>query len=287
MLSRLRSMLTFANVVSLTALFVALGGGAYALTLPKGSVGARELKRNAVTAAKIKKGAVTGLKVRNGSLLANDFRAGQLPSGPRGQTGPQGPAGPGAQVFATPGTAQYTVPSGVSRLVVSLVGGGGGGGSSNGGLAGGGGGAGGRGRALINVSPGEALTVTVGTGGAAGASPAAGHPGDTSSIKRGSTTLAAGNGGGGGAAPADPAAGGPAGTFTTSGTVLDAVLAAGHNSTGPNCGVTGHGIGGAGGGTSGTAGAGGAGGTGACLGETQGLGERGVDGAVEILPVAP
>ena len=86
----LRSHLSFSNVVVLIALFVALGGGAYALTLPKNSVGPKQLKRNAVTGPKIKNGAVVSSKVKDSSLLAIDFKAGQLPAGP---TGPPGPAG--------------------------------------------------------------------------------------------------------------------------------------------------------------------------------------------------
>jgi hypothetical protein len=82
MLARFRSGLTFANVVSLTALFVALSGGAYALSIPKASVGAGQLKRNAVTGSKIKNGAVTSSKVKDHSLLATDFKAGQVPRGP-------------------------------------------------------------------------------------------------------------------------------------------------------------------------------------------------------------
>jgi hypothetical protein len=75
--------LSYANVVASLALFIALGGGAYAVaTLP----------RNSVTSAQVK----------NGSLLAKDFKKGQLKRGARGApgaqgerglTGPQGPAG--------------------------------------------------------------------------------------------------------------------------------------------------------------------------------------------------
>ncbi len=43
---RVRAHVTFANVVSLTALFVALSGGAYALTVPRNSVGSAQLKPN-------------------------------------------------------------------------------------------------------------------------------------------------------------------------------------------------------------------------------------------------
>lgn len=74
MLATFRSRLTFANVVSLMALFVALSGGAYALTIPKASVGAKQLKKNAVTAPKIKKNAVTSPKVKNSSLTGADVR---------------------------------------------------------------------------------------------------------------------------------------------------------------------------------------------------------------------
>jgi hypothetical protein len=62
---------SYANVVATLALFVALGGGAYAaITLPKNSV--------------------TTVQVKNGSLLAKDFKKGQLK---RGAAGPQGPQG--------------------------------------------------------------------------------------------------------------------------------------------------------------------------------------------------
>lgn len=110
----LRSHLTFANVVSLLALFVALSGGAYALTLPKNSVGARQLKKNAVQGSKIKGGAVTSSKVKDASLLSTDFKPGQLPSGPRGPEGSRGPEGPqglegpqGAQGVPGPSVRAY------------------------------------------------------------------------------------------------------------------------------------------------------------------------------------
>jgi hypothetical protein len=101
-LELLRRHLSFANVVALIALFVALGGSAYAVTnLPKGSVGTAQLKN----------GAVTGAKVKKGSLLSSNFKAGQLPAGaqgpagptgaagPEGKSGPEGPAGPTASAF--------------------------------------------------------------------------------------------------------------------------------------------------------------------------------------------
>lgn len=81
-----------ALVVAVIALFVSLGGSAFAaLNLPKDSVGTKQLKTDAVTGAKLHNNAVSSSKVKDHSLLARDFKAGQLPRGPQG---PQGPAGP-------------------------------------------------------------------------------------------------------------------------------------------------------------------------------------------------
>jgi hypothetical protein len=82
-------------IVALVALFVALGGSAYAaLSLPADSVGTRQIRNAAVTGAKLATGAVTARKVKAHSLLARDFKRGQLPSGPQGPRGPAGAAGP-------------------------------------------------------------------------------------------------------------------------------------------------------------------------------------------------
>jgi len=58
-----------AMIVAGIALVIALGSGAYAAsTLPKNSVGTKQLKNSAVTTKKIKNGAVTGSKVKLSSL---------------------------------------------------------------------------------------------------------------------------------------------------------------------------------------------------------------------------
>jgi hypothetical protein len=83
-----------ASVIASLALFVALGGGAYAagaIDLGYHTVGYKQLKRNSVTSG----------KVRDGSLLAIDFRRGQIP---RGETGPQGPKGDTGETGATGAT---------------------------------------------------------------------------------------------------------------------------------------------------------------------------------------
>ena len=73
--------------IGLLALGLALTGTAYAATLPKNSVGTKQLKNGAVSAKKIKRNAVNSSKVKNRSLLAKDFKAGQLPQGPKGEAG--------------------------------------------------------------------------------------------------------------------------------------------------------------------------------------------------------
>lgn len=90
--------LTYANVMSTIAVFIVLGGTGLAVTkLPKNSVGRAQIRANAIDSS----------RVRNGSLLAADFKAGQLPQGPRGVQGSQGPQG-------APGPLAQTVPTGVT-----------------------------------------------------------------------------------------------------------------------------------------------------------------------------
>jgi hypothetical protein len=111
-----------ALVISVIALFVAMGGTGYAaLKLPKNSVGASQIRT----------GAVGTSEVKNGALKLKDFGAGQIPAGPRGATGPAGANGlnghdgaPGARgpsdayVASTSGstndsgTVSLTVPAG-------------------------------------------------------------------------------------------------------------------------------------------------------------------------------
>jgi hypothetical protein len=69
----IRARLSYANVMATIAVFVVLGGGAYAATeLPRNSVGAAQIKRSAVTRSKIARNAVVGSKVKNDSLTGAD-----------------------------------------------------------------------------------------------------------------------------------------------------------------------------------------------------------------------
>jgi hypothetical protein len=108
MRARLRSSLTYANVMATVAVFVALGGSSYAAL----QVTSKNVPRDALTGADIKNltgtdvrnDSLTGVDVKNlrsadianGQLLAEDLAPGQLPKGEPGApgaTGAQGPAG--------------------------------------------------------------------------------------------------------------------------------------------------------------------------------------------------
>lgn len=66
---KLRTGLSFANVMSVLAVFIALGGTSYAISkLPKNSVGTRQLKKNSVTGQKVKDGSLTGRDIDAKSL---------------------------------------------------------------------------------------------------------------------------------------------------------------------------------------------------------------------------
>jgi hypothetical protein len=83
-MTRIRPKLTFSNIVACLALFVALGGAAYAggARLPKNSVGPKQLKKNSVGSAKIKPEAVTGAKVARDTITGqnvNEATLGQVP----------------------------------------------------------------------------------------------------------------------------------------------------------------------------------------------------------------
>jgi hypothetical protein len=107
-------MRSYANVVATLALFLSLGGGAYAAAT--------------ITGRNVANGTLTGKDVRNESirsadvrgLRVTDFAPGQLPAGPKGEkgdkgdAGPPAPSGPGARVRMT---VRQSFPNGVATVV--------------------------------------------------------------------------------------------------------------------------------------------------------------------------
>jgi hypothetical protein len=114
----IRKRITFANVTSFLALFVALSAGSYAaVKLPANSVGSKQIKAKAVTNAKLGSKAVTGpklaanaidgSKVKDGSLTGPDINLttlGKVPSAASADTA-------GAAAIARVKTASAVVAS--------------------------------------------------------------------------------------------------------------------------------------------------------------------------------
>ena len=117
----IRRHLTFANVTSFLALFVALSAGSYAaITLPANSVGSKQIKAKAVTNAKLGNRAVTGpriaadavdgSKIKDGSLTGTDINLttlGKVPSAAAADT-----AGAASIARAKTVTAAGSAPAG-------------------------------------------------------------------------------------------------------------------------------------------------------------------------------
>jgi len=137
------------------------------------------------------------------------------------------------QAYFTTGTsATWTVPTGITKAKVTVVGGGGGGGgvTAVAGAAGGGGGAGGIATAfLVNLAPGSTVTYSVGAAGTAGTNAGGtGGTGGTSSIVIGGVTIiscAGGTGGVGSTAASQNRAGGSGGAVTLTGYTTANVVA--------------------------------------------------------------
>lgn len=165
----------------------------------------------------------------------------------------------GQQAFAQVGTHSFVVPTGVTSISAVCIGGGGGGAGNLAGYSAGGS-TGGGGAALsysnnIPVTPGETLTVVVGTGG--NASIGAGTPtaGGDSSLSRGGTTLVLAKGGSAGVFNSTtPVNGGQASSgvgdvrYSGGNSPRGGGGAAGYSGNGGNGGITGDGGAGSGGG---------------------------------------
>ena len=91
MLAKLRSHLTYANVMATIAVFVALGGGAYAaIKLPANSVGTKQIKKKAVTPAKVAPATTRLFKGQKGDPGSKGDTGATGQSGTNGQQGASG-----------------------------------------------------------------------------------------------------------------------------------------------------------------------------------------------------
>ena len=132
-----------------------------------------------------------------------------------GQQGPPGQTGGLTATREITSSTNFTVPAGVTRLMVEAWGAGGGGSDalpfpdcSSGGSGGGGGYL----RTVLAVTPSETLSIVVGAGGGPGIA------GGASAIKRGTSVLvSAGGGGAASATPGSPAVGGSGGQVVSAG----------------------------------------------------------------------
>jgi hypothetical protein len=100
---RLRSHLSYANVMATIAVFVALGGTSYAVTqLPGNSVGSKQIRKNAVGTSEIRKSAVRSGDIKDRTVALRDISRTARDSlrGQAGPAGPQGPAGPKAATLS-------------------------------------------------------------------------------------------------------------------------------------------------------------------------------------------
>ena len=89
MIRRLRERLSYANVMATIAVFLALGGTSYALTLPRNSVGQPQLKSDSVGRSELRTGAVGSTEIRNRSLRTRDISS-QARRALKGRQGPPG-----------------------------------------------------------------------------------------------------------------------------------------------------------------------------------------------------
>jgi hypothetical protein len=94
--ARIGARLSYANITATLALFIALGGGAYAATqLPRNSVGSSQIRTNAVGASEIRHRAIRSDEIRDRSIALRDIShiARTSLKGRRGAPGATGPAG--------------------------------------------------------------------------------------------------------------------------------------------------------------------------------------------------
>jgi hypothetical protein len=127
-MSKVLSRLTYANVMATIAVFIALGGGAYAaLKVPANSVGSKQLKKKAVTPAKVAPATVALFKGQRGSPGPKGDAGQNGGVGPKGDQGDKGDAGsPGAsammgRIEGNSSGSRYAYPVGFSPSTPDLA----------------------------------------------------------------------------------------------------------------------------------------------------------------------
>jgi hypothetical protein len=78
MLKRIRSKLSYANVMATVAVFLVLTGVTMAVALPRNSVGPRAIKNGAVKTKKIAKNAVTAAKIKSNAVGRSEIASGAV-----------------------------------------------------------------------------------------------------------------------------------------------------------------------------------------------------------------
>jgi hypothetical protein len=118
--------LTYSNVMSTLAVFLALGGTSYAaLKLPRNSVGIKQLKDDSVGGHELRARSVTSSSIRNGSVGIEDVSP-STRTALRGDAGPPGPAGVGLRASVTSsgavlaGNPNDSTPSGVGKRLIGF-----------------------------------------------------------------------------------------------------------------------------------------------------------------------
>jgi hypothetical protein len=108
---RLLRHLSFSNVIAMLALFLALGGAAYAGTkingssIKNGSIGGGKLKNETITANKLKKGTITGAQIAPASITSSSINESTLGTVPSAQNANTAGTATKAKSATTAGTA--------------------------------------------------------------------------------------------------------------------------------------------------------------------------------------
>ena len=115
-MKRVRTRVTYANVMANIAVFIALGGSSYAAL----TVSGKNVKNSSLTGKDVKNSSLTSSDVKNRTLLSRDFKSGQLPAGAQGAAGaPGAPGAPGSAVAYARVEANGTLDASRSKNVAA------------------------------------------------------------------------------------------------------------------------------------------------------------------------